>query len=185
MKLIVGLGNPGKEYTKTRHNVGFMVIDELITQENLNLSTKTKFKGALSQATIGNESVILLKPLTYMNLSGESVLAVKNFYNIDINDILVIYDDLDLPVGKIRIKQKGSSGGHKGMKSIIACLNSSDFPRLKIGIDKEELIPVTQYVLTKFSKAQKKLIDEAIEKSINAVHDWIKHGVNYAMNNYN
>src|SRR5690554_4911931 len=116
MKLIVGLGNPGKKYQKTRHNVGFMVLDELAKRENLKFNLKQRFKGEVIATTIENTSVLLLKPITFMNLSGESVLAVKQFYQISNDDILVIYDDLDLPSGKIRVKQRGSSAGHKGLK---------------------------------------------------------------------
>lgn len=185
MKLIVGLGNPGRRYEKTRHNIGFMVIDEFAKKEKLDFSLKTKFKGEMVQTTIQNESVILLKPNTFMNLSGQSVLALKQFYQINDEDILVIYDDLDLLCGKVRVRQKGSSGGHKGLKSIISCINSENFNRLKIGIDREEFIPVIDYVVGKFTTEQKKEINISIATSLEAIYDWLAHDVVYVMNKYN
>jgi len=185
MKLIVGLGNPGKKYEQTRHNIGFMVIDSLSQKYNITMTEKSKFKGIIGQTNIGNESVILLKPTTYMNLSGESILAVKQFYNINDTDILVIYDDLDLVSGKIRIRQKGSAGGHNGLKSIIQNLGNQNFHRLKIGIDRSERIPVVDYVLGKFTKEQLPHIEQAIELSVNAVNDWIVQEIIYVMNKYN
>lgn len=185
MKLIVGLGNPGKKYESTRHNIGFMVIDQLCKVHQLNIALKSKFKGELVQGMIKNETIVLLKPQTYMNLSGESVLAVKNFYNIENKDILVIYDDLDLETGKIRFRQKGSAGGHNGIKSIISCLNSETFHRLKIGIDRDDRIDVVNYVLGKFTKQQIQFIDDAMSQSINAVEDWVTQDITFVMNKYN
>ncbi|MDF2699648.1 MAG: aminoacyl-tRNA hydrolase [Haloplasmataceae bacterium] len=184
MKLIVGLGNPGKEYENTRHNIGFIMIDEYANSEKV-IFTKSKFKGELTKIIIGNEQVLLLKPTTYMNLSGEAVLAVKQFYDIKTENILIIYDDLDLPAGKIRLKQKGSAGGHKGIKSIISCLNSENFHRLKVGIDRDERIPVVDYVLGRFTKEQWKNIIDATSISLNAIDEWIKNDINYVMNKYN
>lgn len=185
MKLIVGLGNPGKAYAQTRHNMGFMVLDELVKQENLSFSNKPKFKGELLYTSLNNKDVLLLKPHTFMNLSGESVIIVKQFYQIDLEDILVIYDDLDLPIGEIRIKQKGSSGGHKGLTSIINALNSENIQRIKIGIGRDEVIPVVDYVLGKFGKEEEKVISDAIKKSVMAIHDWLTYDILYVMNKYN
>ncbi len=185
MKLIVGLGNPGRIYSKTRHNVGFMVIDEFAKKEGISFATKVKFKGQFVQTTVKNQSVILLKPHTFMNLSGESVLAVKQFYNIKEEDIIVIYDDLDLASGIVRIRQKGSSGGHKGLKSIIDCLNTENFHRLRIGIDRDELIPVVDYVLGKFTDEQSDEINQAIMISLDVIYDWLEHDILYVMNKYN
>lgn len=184
MKLIVGLGNPGKKYQKTRHNVGFMVLEELARRENLQFNVKQRFKGDVITTTLENISVTLLKPITYMNLSGEAVLAVKQFYQIENKDILVIYDDLDLPCGKIRVKQKGSSAGHRGLKSIISMIGN-DFHRIKIGIDKNPEIPTVDYVLGKFSKEEKKLIIEAIDTSIDIISDWLTQDILTVMNKYN
>lgn len=183
MKLIVGLGNPGKKYEKTRHNVGFMVLDELAKSENTNFLFSTKFKGEI--ARIHNEKVILLKPHTFMNSSGLSVLIVKQFFNIDNEDILIVHDDLDLNCGKIRFRQKGGSGGHKGLKSIMSCINAENFHRLKIGISKDEVIPVENYVLGKFSKLQIKCINDAVITSLNGIDSWISSDILYVMNKYN
>lgn len=185
MKLIVGLGNPGRTYQKTRHNVGFMVLDELAKRLGFTFSFKPKFKGNIASTTINNTAVVLLKPNTYMNLSGEAVLAVKQFYQLDDSDILVIHDDLDLPCGKIRVRQKGGSAGHKGLKSIINMINSENFQRIKIGIDKSIEIPVVDYVLGKFTKQEKKLIDEAIDTSIEIIYDWLTQDILSVMNKYN
>ena len=132
MKLIVGLGNPGPTYDRTRHNIGFEVIDELANRFNAPL-TQTKWKGLYSMSFQNGEKVFLLKPLTYMNLSGESIRPLMDYYDIDIEDLLILYDDLDLPVGKIRLRQKGSAGGHNGVKSTIAHLGTQQFNRIQIG----------------------------------------------------
>src|SRR5690606_5529715 len=126
MKCIVGLGNPGKKYQSTRHNIGFMVIDELLSRQNLSLN-KDKFKGKYTQTIINGEKVLLLEPQTYMNLSGESLRPLMDYYDIDVEDIIVIYDDLDLPTGKVRLRQKGGHGGHNGIRSIIDHLGTKDF----------------------------------------------------------
>lgn len=183
MKLIVGLGNPGKSYEKTRHNVGFMVLDKLI--HDLNLKTQTKFKGEIAQTTLNGETVLLLKPHTFMNLSGESVRLVKDFYKIEDPDILVIYDDLDLPVGKLRLREKGSSGGHNGIKSIIAHLHHQDFKRIRIGIDKDPLIVTADYVLGKFSKSDQIPLNSAINKASQACHDFCTQNFVDVMTRYN
>jgi PTH1 family peptidyl-tRNA hydrolase len=185
MKLIVGLGNPGKQYEKTRHNVGFSVLDEWLKRHQVSLTGKMKFKGEIGQTTIENETVLFLKPKTYMNLSGESVQIVKNFYNINDSDILVIYDDLDLTSGTLRIRQKGSSGGHNGLKSIISCISSENFHRLRVGIDRDQVIPVVDYVLGKFSKEQMPHIKSAILQASEVIDDWIAHDILYVMNKYN
>lgn len=183
MKLIVGLGNPGKSYEKTRHNVGFMVLDKLI--QDLNLKTQTKFKGEFTQTTLNGESVVLLKPHTFMNLSGESVRLVKDFYKIEDPDILVIYDDLDLPVGKLRLREKGSSGGHNGIKSIISHLHHQDFKRIRIGIDKDPLIVTADYVLGKFSKNDQIPLKTAIDKASQACQDFCTQNFVDVMTRYN
>lgn len=185
MKLIVGLGNPGKKYDRTRHNVGFMVIDAFCKEKGGQLATKAKFKGEFAQLSIHGETVLLLKPHTYMNLSGESVRAVQQFYNIKEQDILVVHDDLDLPTGKIRIRQKGSAGGHNGLKSIIQHLSSEQFHRLKIGIDKDPNIPTVNYVLGRFSKTEQTVIDETISMCVDVLDDWVQNDIITVMNKYN
>ena len=183
MKLIVGLGNPGKSYEKTRHNVGFMVIDALI--QELNLKPQAKFKGEFVQTTLNGETVLILKPNTFMNLSGESVRLVKDFYKIEDPDILVIYDDLDLPVGKLRLREKGSSGGHNGIKSIISHLHHQDFKRIRIGIDKDPLIVTADYVLGKFSKNDLPALNTAIKKATEACKDFCSMNFVDVMTRYN
>lgn len=184
MKLIVGLGNPGKEYRGTRHNCGFMVIDKLA--EKLNVSVdQNKFKGLYTKFKYHGEDVILLKPQTYMNLSGESVIATMQFFKIKKEDLLVIYDDLDMPVGKLRLRKTGSAGGHNGIKNIIAHLNSQDFNRIRVGIDRHQYMNVVDYVLSGFSKLEMKAITEGFENAANAIIDYLDHDFDYIMNRYN
>lgn len=183
MKLIVGLGNPGREYEKTRHNIGYIYIDELA--KKLSLEFKEKFKGEFVKTKINNEDVILLKPLTYMNLSGESVIQVVNYYHIEPEDILVIHDDLDMEIGKIKLKENGSSGGHNGIKNIILHLGSEKFKRLKVGISNDKLGDTKDYVLGKFSKEEEIMIDSIKEKMVNILEDYFKLSFNDLMSKYN
>ena len=184
MKLIVGLGNPGKEYAGTRHNCGFMVIDRLASKLNVDVD-QNKFKGLYAKVKYHGEDIILLKPQTYMNLSGESVNAVMNFFKIDKEDLLVIYDDLDMPVGKLRLRKTGSAGGHNGIKNIIAHLNSQDFKRIRVGIDRHKYMNVADYVLSRFSKVESEAIEQGIENAANAVLDYLDNDFNHAMTYYN
>ena len=142
MKLIVGLGNPGSQYENTRHNAGFIAIDEFAKRHNLEFSLEPKLKGAIAKAQIDGEKVFLLKPMTYMNLSGESVIAVLNYYKIEVEDMIVISDDLDSPLGRIRLRDHGSSGGHNGHKNIVNHIHTETYKRIKIGIGRDEHIPV-------------------------------------------
>lgn len=164
MKVIVGLGNPGKEYAKSRHNAGFLALDLVADELGIKVEAK-KFKGLIGEGFHMGQKVILLKPLTYMNLSGESVIKVMDYYDVDIDDLLVISDDLDLSLGNIRIKEKGSSGGQNGINNIIKHLGTKEFHRLRIGIGKSDVIPVVDYVLgkmddtTALSKAKDCCID--------------------------
>lgn len=185
VKCIVGLGNPGKQYEHTRHNIGFEVIDELSTRLNIPLN-QAKFKGMYGIGFAGKEKVLLLKPLTYMNLSGESIRAVIDFYQIDLEDLLVIYDDLDLPVGKIRLRQKGSPGGHNGIKSTVAHLGTQEFNRIRIGIDRPEPgVPVPDYVLGKFRPDENVAMTLAVKKSVDACEAWFDKPFLQVMNEYN
>ncbi len=162
MKLIVGLGNIGSEYNNTRHNIGFMCIDAFASKYMATFKENKSFKGSIAEIRIGNEKVLLLKPSTYMNLSGDSLILVAKFYKIPTEDIIVINDDLDLPVGKIRFRAKGSAGGHNGLKSIIAQLGTEEFKRIKVGIDRSKTISVVDYVLGKFSKEDLEEIENNI-----------------------
>lgn len=185
MKLIVGLGNPGKEYEDTRHNVGFMVIDRLAEMWDTDVS-QMKFKSEMGQARFGAEKVILLKPLTYMNLSGEAIRQAMDFYKLDLEDLLVIYDDLDLPAGKIRLRKKGSAGGHNGIKSTISHTGSQEFKRIKVGIDRPQNgQKVVDYVLQRFSKEQLPDIEDAVERSAKACDSWVRESFDQVMNQFN
>jgi PTH1 family peptidyl-tRNA hydrolase len=162
--LIVGLGNPGKEYEKTRHNAGFMAVDFFANRKMFGF--QEKFNGYIAKLKIGDNDVYFLKPLTYMNLSGQSIIQVVNFYKIDKSEIVIIHDDLDLPVGEVKYKTKGGSGGHNGLKSIIQHLGTQDFKRVKIGVGKPVEMTVVDYVLGKFSKEDRSMIDNVIETNV-------------------
>ncbi|HEX9027033.1 MAG TPA: aminoacyl-tRNA hydrolase [Clostridium sp.] len=183
MFLIVGLGNPGKEYEDTRHNIGFKVVDNIAKEYNIEIN-RQKFKGTYGEGFIDGEKVILLKPTTSMKLSGESVREVVDFYNLDNDKVLVIYDDISLEVGTLRIREKGSAGGHNGIKSIIAHLGSDVFSRIKVGVGQPngDLI---KYVLGKFTKEEVVVLSECIDASIKATREVIKNDVKTAMNQFN
>lgn len=185
MKLIVGLGNPGPKYENTRHNVGFMVIDQLSKKFSIPLA-ETKFKGIYGYKVVNGEKLFLLKPLIYMNLSGESMKPLMDYYKISVEDIVVIYDDLDLPVGKIRLRQKGSHGGHNGIRSIIAHLGTSDFNRIRVGIDRPEKgMSISNYVLANFGKEEMLEMERAIERTSEACERWLEKDFLQVMNEFN
>ncbi len=183
MFLIVGLGNIGKQYEHTRHNVGFDVIDLISAKYNISIS-REKFKGMYGEGNIASKKVILLKPSTYMNLSGESVREVVNFYKISNEEIIILYDDISLDVGRLRIREKGSAGGHNGIKSIIANLGTDVFPRIKVGVGqpKSELV---SHVLGKFNLEDRDKTSKVFNASVEAVECIISHGVAEAMNEFN
>ena len=183
MFLIVGLGNPESQYEDTRHNIGFKVIDNIAKEYNIDIN-RQKFKGVYGEGFINGEKVILLKPSTYMNLSGESVKEVIDFYKLSNEDILVIYDDISLDVGRLRIREKGSAGGHNGIKNIIAHLGTDVFPRIKVGVGQPN-VDLVNYVLGKFSKEEMDILSESIEASTKAVKEIISNDVKSAMNIYN
>ena len=183
MFLIVGLGNPGKEYDDTRHNIGFKVVDNIANEYNIQIN-RQKFKGIYGDGFIDGEKVIILKPTTYMNLSGESVRELVDFYNIDNDDILVIYDDISLEIGTLRIREKGSAGGHNGIKSIIAHLGSDVFSRIKVGVGQPDG-DLIKHVLGKFTKEEAAVLSESIEATTKATREIIKSDVKTAMNQFN
>ncbi|MBL7197398.1 MAG: aminoacyl-tRNA hydrolase [Candidatus Omnitrophica bacterium] len=187
MKLIIGLGNPGIRYRWTRHNLGFLVIEEFAKQKEIVWKKQRIFSAYIGQEQIEQEKIILCKPLTYVNCSGEAVKKVVAKYDIDNKDILVICDDLNLPLGKIRIRAKGSDGGHNGLKSIIDCLGTREFSRLRIGIDKPQSarLSATDYVLSRFNREERKAIKEIIARSVQTIEVIIKEGIEKAMNGYN
>lgn len=181
MKLIVGLGNPGKEYKNTRHNVGFMVLDYFPG----NNSWQEKFDAMYREEIINSEKVIFIKPLTFMNLSGNAVIKFVNFYKIDINDILIIQDDMDLPVGKYRLKYDSSCGGHNGMRSIINVLGTECVPRLKIGISKSDVSDTKDYVLGKFSNDDFALLSKNFKIYKDIIIEFINSDIDQVMLHFN
>ena len=184
MRLVVGLGNPGIQYAMTRHNIGFMVVDHLLNKIDLG-TERQGFSGVYYKGKINGEDVIILKPHTYMNNSGLSVRQIVDYFKIDINDILVINDDLELPTGYFRLREHCHSGGHNGIKSIDAHLGTDMYKRLRVGIGKDVNIPVVDYVLGKLTEEEKPLIKEAIEVAANAVNDWFAMPFDRVMNKYN
>ena len=183
MYLIVGLGNPGREYEKTRHNVGFVAIDYLASQIGANIS-KIKFKGIFGEGYIGSEKCILLKPQTYMNLSGESVRDCAEFYKIPPEHIIVLYDDITLEPGKVRIRPSGSAGGHNGMKNIIYLLNSDEFPRIRFGVG-APAHDLSNHVLGHFSEEDGVCVTNAIKKVEEIISTIIKKDISEAMSKFN
>lgn len=186
MYIIAGLGNPGRKYVGTRHNMGFEALDAVAAKYNIDIK-KSKFNALYGEGTIEGEKVVLIKPQTFMNLSGDAVAEFKSWFKAENTNIIVIYDDVSLPVGKMRIRSKGSAGGHNGMKSIILRLNSDEFPRIKIGVGSPENpdYDLADYVLGKFTKNEvKELIPMAI-KAADAVGEIIKYGTQKAMASFN
>ena len=183
MKVIVGLGNPGPQYAETRHNIGFLLVD-LLAEVN-KLQFRAKFQGLWSEGNIEGERVFLLKPQTFMNLSGRSVRELINFYKISGDDLLIVHDDMDLSLGKIRLRDQGSAGGHNGIKSILAELGTERFGRLKLGVGRppREYDPA-RYVLSPFAEDEIKPLDEVLGRAEKATNLWIKGEVDRAMNLY-
>lgn len=185
MKCVIGLGNPGRKYQKTRHNIGFMVIDELLSRLNVQ-NNKSKFNCEYTITQIAGEKLLLVKPLTFMNLSGEGVKPLLDYYNVSPENILIAYDDLDLPTGKIRLRVKGGHGGHNGIKSLITHLGTKEFKRLRIGIGRPvDRTPIVNYVLQPFAKAEREDISIAIKHSADACEMWLQHDFTDVMNEYN
>ena len=186
MYIIAGLGNPGKEYETTRHNIGFETIDYLSDKYNVRVN-KLKFKSLYGETNIGGEKVFLVKPQTFMNLSGEAIREFSAFYKVPAENIIIINDDISLAVGKMRIRRKGSAGGHNGLKSIIYQLNTDNFPRIKIGVGAPENkdYDLANYVLGRFSKDEISVLEDIIIKASEAIEEIIKRGIDSAMNKYN
>ncbi|MBQ1935598.1 MAG: aminoacyl-tRNA hydrolase [Clostridia bacterium] len=184
MKLIVGLGNPGSEYQSTRHNMGFAAIDYISEKQGISVK-KSKHQALIGEGTLGGERVVLVKPMTYMNLSGDAVSALARWYKVEPADILVIYDDMDLPVGQMRLRPSGSAGGHNGMKSIILRLSSDQFPRLRIGIGRRENNDTIDYVLGKLNREEQEIQFKLLGDVCDAVVMFVQNGLEPAMNRYN
>lgn len=185
MKLIVGLGNPGRKYEGTRHNVGFDVVAELIRRCGGG-SSKKAFQGETNDVTIGPERALLLRPGTFMNLSGASVVAARDFYKLSNDDVLIVCDDLNLPLGKLRVRAKGSSGGQKGLADCILRLGSEELSRLRVGIGSPpDRMNAADFVLAKYVKAEREEIDHAIVQASDAAEVWVREGIAACMNRYN
>ena len=185
MYIIAGLGNPESKYDETRHNIGFRLIDELAVRNGITFSDR-KHNGLVGKGIISGEKVILLKPLTYMNLSGECVGPAADYYKVEPENVIILFDDISLDVGRIRIRKKGSAGGHNGIKSIIAHLGSENFLRLKFGVgDKPKEMDLADYVLGRFSSQDEATVSEGIKRACEAVECMIGEGCDAAMNKYN
>ncbi len=183
MWLLVGLGNPGSRYARTRHNIGFLAIEELLGREGLEFRERTDYK--ICDGSIEGERIAIMEPLTFMNRSGSAVRKVADRFAVFPENIIVVHDDLDLDTGRLKIRRKGSSGGHKGVESIIQSIGSSDFVRVKIGIGRDQSVPVEKYVLSKFTKEELPLVRDAVGMAADSIPFIISEGVEKAMNKFN
>jgi PTH1 family peptidyl-tRNA hydrolase len=188
MKLIVGLGNPGREYERHRHNIGFMVVEALLPRARGQLNQE-KFAAKVGQGTLAGERVLFVEPQTFMNLSGRSVAEAARFYKVPVEDVLVIHDELDLPFGRLQLKAGGGSGGHNGLKSTVSSLGDEGFIRLRFGIGKPEgpnaRERVAGYVLSNFDDGERRQLEELIGRSVDMTETWIREGLSVAMNRFN
>lgn len=185
MKLVVGLGNVGDKYCFTRHNAGFMVVDKWAIMNDVNFKEEKKLKCFVGKFKNGFEDIMLIKPTTFMNLSGEAVIAVMNYYKIDIEDIIIVYDDLSLELGKIRFRPSGSDGGHNGIKSVIKHLGTSNFARLKVGIGPQPPVPAESFVLQNFYKDQLETLKPVLKTSIDGILYYFDNGMQMTQNRFN
>ena len=184
MYIIVGLGNPGKKYENTRHNMGFIAVDLLAEEYGIKVD-KIKFKALVGEGRIAGRKVLLVKPQTYMNLSGQSVMEVMNYYKEDIENLIVIYDDIDIPTGSIRLRKKGSAGTHNGMRNIVYLLQDDRFPRIRVGIGSDKKVDLMDYVIGGVTKKEKKLLEDVLTRAAKAAACIVEKGIDKAMNEYN
>ena len=184
MYIIAGLGNPGKKYENTRQSMGLIAIELLADAYDIKVD-KLKFKSLVGEGRIAGQRVLLMKPQTYMNLSGEALREAVNFYKIDPEELIVIYDDIDIPTGTFRIRKKGSAGTHNGMRSVVYQLQTDQFPRIRVGIGSEKKVDLIHYVTGGVSKGEKELLEDALEKSAKAAAASVEKGIDKAMNEYN
>jgi len=185
ISMIVGLGNPGSSYAQTRHNVGYRVAMRFSERHSIRLRRKRKLKSHVGVGEVAGKQVVVVLPTTFMNRSGEAVASAVGFYGVHPKDVLVILDDVHLPLGRLRIRSKGSDGGHNGLRSVTAWLGTADFPRLRVGVGREESNSLTDFVLGGFSQEEKEVIDGAVERAVEAAKDVVADGVANAMNRYN
>lgn len=184
MKVIVGLGNPGKDYKDTRHNIGFMVLEELASRYRVE-KQESRFDAIIAHIKIGSEKVLLVKPLTFMNLSGQAVQPLMHWYKLELEELMVVYDDMDLSMGSQRIRANGGTGGHNGIASISERLASKEFARTRIGIGRPEVGEAVGWVLGKFSSDEKEQVQIVVKHAADALERWVKMGISEAMNAYN
>jgi len=184
MWVIAGLGNPGRKFSRTRHNIGFMVTEEIAHRDNIDLKDK-KEEYRIGRGFIVGQNVLLVEPLLFMNMSGPVINKILRKFNLQPENLIVIHDDIDMEIGKLKIKRMGSSGGHKGVESIIQSIGSKDFIRLKVGIGREEGVSAENYVLSKFRRHEIPLIKDMIQKAVDAVYSIVSEGVDKAMNRFN
>lgn len=184
MKVVVGLGNPGTKYVKTRHNIGFMVVDKLVRRFGVG-AAKNRFEAVIHECLVDGKKALLVKPQTFMNLSGGAIKKIVAKYGCRDDEVLVVLDDSDLPLGKIRIREQGGSGGHKGLKSAIDCLGSSTIPRLKIGIGNCPSEHKKEFVLSPFAREEIKIIEKTLDRACDAVNAWCAKGITDCMNMFN
>ncbi len=184
MKMIIGLGNPGSKYRLTRHNIGFMLVEELARRHGVS-KEQSKYDALIGHTVIGQEKVLLVKPLTYMNLSGQAVRPLVKWFRLELEDLIVVYDDMDLSFGVLRIRPQGGTGGHKGIASISNMLGTRDFARMRLGVGRLEGIDAARWVLSTFGDEEKPALDQLIREAADACETWIKSGLTTAMNQYN
>ncbi len=184
MHIIVGLGNPGRKYENTRHNLGFLTVDRLAEEHGISV-TKSKHKALIGEGRISGQKVLLVKPQTFMNLSGEAVRAVMDYYKEPVENLLVIYDDADIPAGAVRIRKKGGAGTHNGMKSVVSCLGDDGFARIRIGIGTQDDRDIVDHVLGGFTREEADVMREAVLTAVSAVECMLSEGIDIAMNEYN
>jgi len=184
MRVVVGLGNPGKQYHGTRHNVGFAVVDGLASAPSAG-RFQSRFSASIAELFEGDQKVLLVKPETFMNLSGRSVRQVVDFYQVELTDLLVVCDDVNLPLGRLRVRQKGSHGGHNGLRDIQNHLGTTDYPRLRIGVGAAEGGELVDHVLGRFRPSERPVIEDALGLAIQAVSVWIQQGIEVCMNRFN
>ena len=186
MKLVVGLGNPGPEYRETRHNVGFLVVDELTTRWRVADAWREKFGALQIKTALGDEPVIVAKPLTFMNLSGEAVQALAGFYKIDPPDVFVVTDDVALPLGRLRARREGGAGGHNGLKSVIQHLGTQAFPRMRVGVGRgDDRRDLSDHVLGRFEAGEREIVSAAVLRAADATETYLRDGIDRAMSAFN
>lgn len=185
MKLVAGLGNVGDKYCFTRHNVGFMVVDKFAIMHDLLFKEEKKFKCFIARYKFGQDDILFIKPTTFMNLSGEAVQLVMNYYKISVEDLLIVYDDISLELGKMRFRQNGSDGGHNGIKSVIKSLGTQNIARLKVGIGPQPPVPSEVFVLQNFYKDQLELLKPVLTRAVSAIEYYYTNGMQKAQNEYN